>query len=74
MKWPKTAILVVFLNTLLLSRTIFGEITKAQNVNQNSNTDKSEKKGIEKEETTTEIQLDIETNSESGSIKLTEVS
>ena len=74
MKWPKTAILLVFLNTLLLSRTIFGEITKAQNVNQNSNTDKSEKKGIEKEETTTDIQLDIETNSESGSIKLTEVS
>ena len=74
MKWPKTAILLVFLNTLLLSRTIFGEITKAQNVNQNSNTDKSEKKGIEKEETTTETQQDIETNSESGSIKLTEVS
>ena len=74
MKWPKTAILLVFLNTLLLSRTIFGEITKAQNVNQNSNTNKSEKKGIEKEEPTPETQRDIETNSESGSIKLTEVS
>ena len=74
MKCSKAAILLVFLNTLLLSRTVFGEITKAQNVNQNSNTDKSEKSDFKNEETTTETQQNIETNSESRSIKLTKVS
>ena len=74
MKCSKAAILLVFLNTLLLSRTVFGEITKAQNVNQNSNTDKSEKSDFKNEETTTETQQKIETNSESRSIKLTKVS
>ena len=74
MKCSKAAILLVFLNTLLLSRTVFGEITKAQNVNQNSNTDKSEKSDFKNEESTTETQQKIETNSESRSIKLTKVS
>ena len=73
MKCSKAALLLVFLNTLLLSRTVFGEITKAQNVNQNSNADKSEKNDFN-EETTTETQQKMETNSESISIKLTKVS
>ena len=74
MKCSKAAILLVFLNTLLLSRTVFGEITKAQNVNQNSNTDKSEKNDFKNKETTTETEQKIETNSESRSVKLNKVS
>ena len=74
MKCSKAAILLAFLNTLLLSRTVFGEITKAQNVNQNSNTDNSEKNDFKNKETTTETEQKIETNSESRSVKLNKVS
>ena len=74
MKWSKAAILLLFLNTLLLSRTVFGEITEAQNVNQNSNTGKSETKNLKNEEIDTGTEQKIETNSESINIKLTKVS
>ena len=74
MKWSKAAILLLFLNALVLNRTVFGEITEDQNVNQNSNTGKSEKKSLKNEETDTETQQKIETNSENIDIKLTKVS
>ena len=74
MKWSKAAILLLFLNALVMNRTVFGEITKDQNVNQNSNTGKSEKKSLKNEETDTETQQKIETNSENINIKLTKVS
>ena len=74
MKWSKAAILLLFINTLVLNRTVFGEITEDQNVNQNSNTGKSEKKSFKNEETDTETPQKIETNSENINIKLTKVS
>ena len=46
MKYSKAAILLLFLNALVLNLTVFGEITEDQNVNQNSNTGKSEKKSL----------------------------
>ena len=74
MKWSKAAILLLFLNALVLNRTVFGEITEDQNVNQNSNTGKSEKKSLKNEERDTETQQKIETNSENINIKHTKVS
>ena len=74
MKWSKAAILLLFLNTLLLSRTVFGEVTEAQNVNENTNTGKSETKNLKNEEIDTGTEQKIETNSESINIKLTKVS
>ena len=74
MKWSKAAILLLFLNALVLNRTVFGEITEDQNVNQNSNTGKSEKKSLKNDETDTETQQKVETNSENINIILTKVS